>query len=104
MEDNKMKITMNRTDKQLTASIEGSIDTVTSPDLEKQLTESWDDITDLILDFSKVDYISSAGLRFMITASRHMEDVDGQMTIRHVNDDVKEVFDMTGFDQLLNIE
>ncbi|MDD3588298.1 MAG: STAS domain-containing protein [Thermoguttaceae bacterium] len=99
-----MKITMNRTDKQLTASIEGSIDTVTSPDLEKQLTESWDDITDLILDFSKVDYISSAGLRFMITASRHMEDVDGQMTIRHVNDDVKEVFDMTGFDQLLNIE
>lgn len=99
-----MKLTMKKEVSTLTVAIEGSIDTVTAPELEKQLGENWDGISNLILDFSAVDYISSAGLRVMITADQHMEKANGKMTIRHASDDVKEVFEMTGFDELLDME
>ncbi|MDD4817457.1 MAG: STAS domain-containing protein [Victivallaceae bacterium] len=98
-----MKITMNQETNKLTVSIEGSIDTVTAPELEKELAANWNGVTKLFLDFKAVDYISSAGLRVMMAAEQHMEAV-GSMTIMNVNDDVKEVFEMTGFDELLNFE
>ena len=99
-----MKLTMTKEAQTLTVAIDGSIDTVTSPELEKQLGEHWGGISKLILDFGEVSYISSAGLRVMMTADQHMEETNGNMTIRRVSDDVREVFEMTGFDELLDLE
>lgn len=96
-----MKIKLNKDAQTLTVFIEGSIDTVTAPELEKELKANWDGITELVLDFTSVDYISSAGLRVVMAADQHMED-SGSMMIKNVNDDVKDVFEMTGFDELLN--
>ncbi len=101
--DNKMKTTMTRDAKKLNVSIEGSIDTITAPELEKELKANWDGVTELILDFTAVDYISSAGLRVIMTTDQHLEDI-GSLTIKNANDDVKEIFEMTGFDELLNFE
>ena len=99
-----MKIEMTKDSGKLTAKITGSIDTVTAPELEKELKSQWDNVTELILDFTAVDYISSAGLRVMMSADQRMTDADGKMSIRNANDDVKEVFEMTGFDDLLHFE
>lgn len=101
---NKLKTEIKKDAQKLTMTITGSIDTVTAPDLEKELEANWDGITDLLLDFSAVDYISSAGLRVMLTSYKHMKDVNGNIVLRGVNDYVKEVFEMTGFDQFLIFE
>lgn len=87
----------------LTASIEGSIDTVTAPKLEEALKDQYEGIKELILDFTKVDYVSSAGLRVIMGADQQMEG-SGKMILKNVNEDVREVFEMTGFDELLNFE
>ncbi|MBR2374177.1 MAG: STAS domain-containing protein [Lentisphaeria bacterium] len=99
-----MKAVFDKNANSLTVSIEGSIDTVTAPELDSQLQANWAGITELIMDLAAVDYISSAGLRVILMASRQMEECDGSMTVRNVNDDIKEIFEMTGFDSLLNLE
>ena len=99
-----MNVTSSKNEKQLTVSIQGSVDTVTAPELDKYLQENLDGINDLVFDFSAVDYISSAGLRVIMMANQSMEECDGSLTIRNVNEDVMEVFEMTGFDSLLNFE
>lgn len=99
-----MNVTSSKNEKQLTVSIQGSVDTVTAPELDKYLQENLDGINDLVFDFSTVDYISSAGLRVIMMANQSMEECDGSLTIRNVNEDVMEVFEMTGFDSLLNFE
>lgn len=98
-----MKLEINKNAEVLTVSIIGSIDTVTAPELERELKANWDAVTKLILDFSGVDYISSAGLRVIMASDQHMSEC-GSMTIRSANEDVKEVFEMTGFDELLNFD
>ena len=99
-----MEVKFNKQDSTLTVVISGNIDTVTAPELDAQLQENIPGIKDLILDFAAVDYISSAGLRVILMANQQMEDVDGNMTVKNVNDDVRDVFEMTGFDSLLNLE
>ncbi len=99
-----MKLEMTKDGGKLTVSVTGSIDTVTAPELEKELKSQWDGITELVLNFKAVDYISSAGLRVMMAADQYMTDADGKLTIQNANDDVKEVFEMTGFDELLHFE
>ena len=99
-----MEVKFNKQSDTLTVVISGNIDTVTAPELETQLQENLSGIKDLILDFAAVDYISSAGLRVILMANQQMEDVDGNMTVKNVNDDVRDVFEMTGFDSLLNLE
>ena len=99
-----MKAVFDKNANSLTVSIEGSIDTVTAPELDSQLQANWAGITELIMDLAAVDYISSAGLRVILMANRQMEECDGSMTVRNVNDDIKEIFEMTGFDSLLNLE
>ncbi|MBE6392684.1 MAG: STAS domain-containing protein [Lentisphaerae bacterium] len=99
-----MKVIFNRQDSTLTVVISGNIDTVTAPELDSQLQENLTGIKDLILDFTAVDYISSAGLRVVLMANQQMEDVDGNMTVENVNEDVRDVFEMTGFDSLLNLK
>ena len=99
-----MEVKFNKQDTSLTVIISGNIDTVTAPELDSQLQENLPGIKDLILDFAAVDYISSAGLRVILMANQQMEDVDGNMTVKNVNEDVRDVFEMTGFDSLLNLE
>ena len=99
-----MEVKFNKQDSTLTVAISGNIDTVTAPELDTKLQENLSGIKDLILDFAAVDYISSAGLRVILMANQQMEDVDGNLTIKNVNEDVRDVFEMTGFDSLLNLE
>lgn len=94
----------NVVDGKLEISVEGNIDTVTSSEFEKNVKEALNGVKDLVLDFSKVEYVSSAGLRAIISLNSLMEDSEGQMTVKNVSEDVKEVFEMTGFDEILNIE
>ncbi len=99
-----MEVKFNKQDSTLTVAISGNIDTVTAPELDTKLQENLSGIKDLILDFAAVDYISSAGLRIILMANQQLEDADGTMTIKNANDDVRDVFEMTGFDSLLNLD
>lgn len=99
-----MEVKFKKQDSSLTVTISGNIDTVTAPELDSKLQENISDVKDLVLDFAAVDYISSAGLRVILMANQQMEDVDGNLTIKNVNEDVRDVFEMTGFDSLLNLE
>ena len=97
-----MTITKNLNGSALTVALEGRLDTMTSPDLEAELKESMPGADSLTLDFSKLDYISSAGLRVLLSAHKAMASKGG-MTITNVNEIVREVFDVTGFSDILNI-
>ena len=87
----------------LTIALEGRLDTTTSPDLEETLAASLDGVTALVFDFTKLDYLSSAGLRVLLSAQKRMNR-QGSMKLVHVNDAVKEVFEITGFADFLTIE
>ena len=84
-------------------ALEGRLDTTTAPDLERELKSDIDGITALTMDFSKLDYISSAGLRVLLSAHRAMNGKGG-MKVTNVNEMVREVFDVTGFADILDIE
>lgn len=87
----------------LTISIIGRLDTTTAPELENSLKESLDGITDLTLDFKALEYVSSAGLRVLLAAQKQMNK-QGKMVIKNVNSDINEVFEITGFSDILTIE
>ena len=84
-------------------TLEGRLDTVTASELEKELNDSLQGITDLTLDFEKLDYISSTGLRVLLSAQKIMNK-QGKMKILHVNDTIMEIFEVTGFTDILTIE
>ena len=84
-------------------ALEGRLDTTTAPDLENELKENMDGINELTMDFSKLDYISSAGLRVLLSAHKAMSKKGG-MKVTNVNEIVREVFDVTGFADILDIE
>lgn len=87
----------------LTLALEGRLDTVTTPALEAELKQPLNDVTELIFDFSTLEYISSAGLRVLLSAQKTMNK-QGSMVIRHVNESIMEVFEVTGFIDILTIE
>lgn len=86
----------------MTLAVEGRLDTVTAPQLEKELKDSLNGVTELILDFAKLDYISSAGLRVLNSTQKIMAK-QGSMKVINVNDIVGEVFEITGFSEIFNI-
>ena len=98
-----MTIKTNKEGSVLTVAIEGKLDTRTAPELEEMLKGSLDGITKLVLDLKELVYISSAGLRVVVTAEQAMEK-QGEMVIRNVNEDVMNIFEVTGFVDALNIE
>ncbi len=98
-----MTITKTQDGDQLNIALEGRLDTMTSPELESELHASLDGVNQLTLDFSKLDYISSAGLRVLLSAHKALSGKGG-MKVTHVNDIVQEVFDVTGFADILDIE
>ncbi|MBQ3762498.1 MAG: STAS domain-containing protein [Clostridia bacterium] len=87
----------------LTIALVGRLDTITSPDLEKELQASLGGVKELTFDFEQLEYISSAGLRVLLSAQKIMNK-QGSMTITHVNETVMEIFEVTGFSDILTIE
>jgi len=87
----------------LTLKVSGRIDTKTSPQFSEALTDSLSGVTMLIVDMGEVAYISSAGLRVLLTAQKTMNK-QGEMKVTNVNSDVMEIFDVTGFSDILTIE
>lgn len=98
-----MTINKSENGSAMTISLEGRLDTTTSPALEKELNEVLPKINSLVFDFSKLEYISSAGLRVLLTAHKAMSRKGG-MKVTNVNEIVQEVFDVTGFSDILTIE
>ena len=84
-------------------TLEGRLDTVTSPDLEAEIKEVLSDLKEITLDLENLDYISSAGLRVLLSTQKVMNR-QGTMTITHVNDTIMEIFEVTGFSEILTIE
>ena len=87
----------------LEIALEGRLDTMTAPELEAELNQSLGGVDSLTLDFSKLEYISSAGLRVLLSAHKVMS-TKGGMKVTNVNEIVQEVFEVTGFADILNIE
>jgi anti-sigma B factor antagonist len=83
-------------------ALEGRIDTTTAPELEKELKGDMGGVNALVLDFEHVDYISSAGLRVLLSAHKAMSKKGG-MKVTNVNEMVREVFEVTGFSDILDI-
>ena len=98
-----MTITKNQEGGKLTVAIEGRLDTATSPQLEAELRTSVDGITELTFDLEKLDYISSAGHRVLLAAQKVMNK-QGKMKIVNVKPEIMEIFDVTGFVDILTIE
>ena len=98
-----MTININKEGSKLTVSVAGRLDTTTSPDLEKALDEAFGSTTELVFDFKDLEYISSSGLRVLLKAQKKMNRV-GTMKVCHINDLIAEVFEVTGFVDILTIE
>lgn len=93
--------TQNKTD--LTVAIEGRLDTTTAPKLEAELKRSLGGITSLTLDLVALDYLSSAGLRVILSAQKVMNR-QGKMVVKNANDTIMEIFEVTGFSDILQLE
>ena len=98
-----LNINKNREGKKLTVMLEGRLDTTTSPELEQSLKEDLADLTELVIDLSGLEYISSAGLRVLLSAQKTMMK-QGSMKVTHVSETVMEIFEVTGFGDILTIE
>lgn len=88
--------------KKMTAAVSGRLDTATTPEADAILKDGLDDITELVMDFKDLDYISSSGLRLLLTLQKRMNK-QGSMKIVNVNDVVSEIFEITGFSDILTI-
>lgn len=98
-----LNITKNANGNELKVILEGRLDTTTAPQLEEQLGAALEGITDLKLDLEKLEYISSAGLRVLLSSQKIMNK-QGSMVITNASEEVKEIFDVTGFSDILTIE
>ena len=98
-------MTINKTQDgtNLTVKISGRLDTTTAPQLETELKNSLDGIENLVFDFSELEYVSSAGLRVLLSAQKIMNK-QGSMVIRNVGEAIMEIFEVTGFSDILTIE
>ena len=98
-----MNIVKEKNGSELTVYLEGRLDTTTSPKLEEELRDALDGVTDLIFDIEKLEYMSSAGLRVFLQAQKRMNK-QGSMKVRHVNETIRDIFEVTGFSDILTIE
>ena len=98
-----LEILKKSEDSTLTVSVIGKLDTVTAPTLEAELQSCIDGVKKLVLNFEKLEYISSAGLRVLLSAQKKMN-LSGEMKIINVCSAVMDVFDITGFTEILTIE
>ena len=99
-----MVINKEQEDGKLMLAIEGRLDTTTAPELEEVITAMGEEIKALELDIKDLEYISSAGLRVLLAAQKKMTAAEGTMVVRNVGELVNEVFELTGFNEILTIE
>ncbi len=99
-----MKVSKKQEGNKLTVIIDGTVDAKTAPQLSEALEGALEGIDELYFDMEKMDYTSSVGLRVLLMAYQEMDDKDGRMVLMHLNDDVKEILDDTGFTDFLEIE
>lgn len=88
---------------ELTVNLTGRLDTTTAPHLEAELKQNISGVEKLVLDFAALEYLSSAGLRILLAAQKAMNK-QGTMIIRNVNDTIQDIFEVTGFNEILTIE
>ena len=98
-----MNIIKTKEGSTLNLTLEGRLDTTTAPQLEAALHGAMEGVTELNMDFEKLEYLSSAGLRVILAAQKTMNK-QGKMVIRHVNETIREVFEVTGFIDILTME
>ncbi|HAM68574.1 MAG TPA: anti-sigma factor antagonist [Ruminococcus sp.] len=98
-----MKIEKKIQDETVTLAIQGRLDTTTAPELEDEINGLGDSFQELVLDCGELSYISSAGLRVLLSAQKAANASGSRMTLTHVNEEIMEVFDMTGFSNFLTI-
>ena len=99
-----MRISIKATDDVMVLDIEGKLDALTSPEAESRITRLVEDGANKILvDFDKLDYVSSAGLRVLLSAAKRLESDGGELRICCLNDIVKEVFDISGFIKIFKV-
>ncbi len=98
-----MTIKKTQNGNQLTVALEGRLDTTTAPQLDQELKASLEGVTELVFDFSQLAYVSSAGLRVLLSTQKVMN-VQGSMVVKNVNQDVMDIFEVTGFSDILTIE
>lgn len=98
-----LNITKTQNEDKLTVKLEGRLDTTTAPELESQMKDGIEKVKDLVLDFKDLDYISSAGLRVLLSLQKIMT-VQGSMKLINVGEVIQEIFDVTGFSDILTIE
>ena len=98
-----LKVSVSNEGAEYTVTVEGRLDTNTSPELEAKINEVIGNANKLIIDLGNLEYISSAGLRVLLGATQVMED-KGELVVRNVTEAVREVFDLTGFNNVFTIE
>lgn len=84
-------------------ALNGRLDTITAPQLEEEIRAGLDGIDELVFDFEKLTYVSSAGLRVLLSSQKTMNE-KGSMVVKNVSDEIREIFDVTGFSDILTIE
>ena len=94
----------NQTDTAMNFDLQGRIDTVTAPEVEAVLNEVPASIKEVVLSFKELDYISSAGLRVLLSAHKKMRGQGGKLVITDANEVIQEIFEVTGFSDILNIQ
>ena len=98
-----MTVNLEKNGTALKVAVEGRLDTLSAPELEEQLEPELEDVESIELDFEKLEYISSAGLRVLLSLIKEMED-RGEFKVKNVTPEVMDVFEVTGFINFLNIE
>lgn len=98
-----MTISKMQNESKLTLALEGRLDTTTAPELESVLGECFNTTSELVLDFMNLEYISSAGLRVLLGAQKTMNAKSAPMSVTNVSAEIMEIFDMTGFSDILTI-
>lgn len=99
-----MEVNNKRVDDVLTINVEGRLDSTTAPVLEDSMRTIMDGAKEIIFDFTKLEYISSAGLRILLATQKIMNKTDGKLKVVGINDEVKEIFEATGFNEILTVE
>ena len=98
-----MEIIKQENGENLTIALVGRLDTATAPQLESELKQSLDGVKNLVLDLGKLEYMSSAGLRLLLSSQKQMSK-QGTMKVIHVNKVIMDIFEVTGFSDILTIE
>ncbi len=104
MEEFNMEVELNEEQSRLFMKIEGRLDTKTAPELEEKINKMIEQVSSIFMDFTELEYISSAGLRVLLRTHKAMKAKKGSLVIRGANEEVREVFTITGFSDILRLE